>query len=567
MPETQPADVPNDGRARRRRRVVIAAALAVPAVIYVADLIITSGTVPRGVVAAGVPIGGMTLVGAEQRLRAEAAPRTTQPVTVTLDGTNSTIDPTAVGLTVDWARTVAQTGSQPLNPVTRIASYFSESEVGVVSVADDVELTAALQELATTVDQDPVEGSVRFVNDEPIPVDPQPGRQLDTTVAADVVKRDWATGTPVALPLVELPAATTAEDVADAVDDVARPAVSAPVSVLGDGGARGMIATEVIATALSFRAEDGALVPVIDVATITEALRPQLAASEVPGRDAALDFDSGTAVAVPSQDGRGIDYEATLSDLAEVLAESGDREISAVYADQPARFTTADLEALGSVGVIGEFQTGGFAGDSGMNIKRAAAQIDGIVVAPGATFSLNAATNPRTAAAGYVEAGVIENGRPARGFGGGVSQVATTLFNAAYFAGMVDVEHREHSYYIGRYPPGREATVSGEVIDLKFRNDNPTAVQIRTEWTPSSVTVRMLGHERFEVTSSQSARTNPTPPPTVTLPAGEACSSSSGSSGFTITDTRTLIEIGTGQSRTESHTVRYDPAPKVVCGG
>ena len=59
------------------------------------------------------------------------------------------------------------------------------------------------------------------------------------------------------------------------------------------------------------------------------------------------------------------------------------------------------------------------------------------------TFSLNAATNPRTAATGYVEAGIIKNGRPARGMGGGVSQLATTLFNAAYFAGMVDVEHQE----------------------------------------------------------------------------------------------------------------------------
>lgn len=244
-----------------------------------------------------------------------------------------------------------------------------------------------------------------------------------------------------------------------------------------------------------------------------------------------------------------------------------ERTITAVYADQPARFTTADLENLGELGVIGEFQTSGFATDSGRNIRRAAEQINGTVVAPGETFSLNTATNPRNTAAGYVEAGVIQNGRPARGVGGGVSQVATTLFNAAYFAGMVDVEHQEHSFYISRYPAGREATVSGDDIDVKLRNDGPSAVQIRTEWTPSSVTVRLLGGKRFEVTSSQSSRTNATSPSTVSIPPGEQCSASGGSSGFTITDTRTLREISTGESRTESHTVHYDPAPKVVCGG
>ena len=552
---------------RMRRLLVVAAALAVLGFLYVTDLVVTSGAVPRGVTAAGVQIGGMKSDDAEQRLRAEVAPRAAQPVPVTLGVASSEINSTTLGLNVDWKRTVAQTGAQPLNPITRITSFFTEREVGVVSAADDEALTAALVELAPTVDRDPVEGSVRFVDGTPIPVDPQAGQRLDVNAAAEALKRDWATGPAVVLPLVELPASTTATAVADAVNRVARPAVSAPVTVVGSGGTRGTITNEVIASALTFRADAGELVPEINLAAITDALRPQLAASELPGRDAALDFRSGTPVVVPSQDGRGIDYETTLANLLPVLTGSEERTITAVYADQPARFTTADLENLGVTGVIGEFQTSGFASDSGMNIKRAAAQIDGTVVGPGETFSLNFATNPRNAAAGYVEAGVIENGRPARGVGGGVSQVATTLFNAAYFAGMVDVEHQEHSFYISRYPAGREATVSGDDIDMKFRNDGPTAVQIQTEWTPSSVTVRLLGVKRYEVTSSQSSRTNATSPNTVTIPAGQPCSASGGSSGFTITDTRTLREISTGKVRTEAHTVRYDPAPKILCGG
>ncbi|MFA7514391.1 MAG: VanW family protein, partial [Mycolicibacterium vanbaalenii] len=197
----------------------------------------------------------------------------------------------------------------------------------------------------------------------------------------------------------------------------------------------------------------------------------------------------------------------------------------------------------------------------------AAGAIDGIVVAPGETFSLNGATNPRNAANGYVEAGIILNGKPDSGIGGGVSQVATTLFNAAYFAGMELVEHQEHSYYISRYPAGREATVFGDAIDVKFRNDGPTPVQIQTTWTSSAITVQLVGIKRYEVTSAQSPRSAPTSPRTITIPAGESCSASSGAPGFTITDTRTLRDIVTGDTRTESHTVSYDPIPKVVCGG
>ena len=225
----------------------------------------------------------------------------------------------------------------------------------------------------------------------------------------------------------------------------------------------------------------------------------------------------------PSQDGRGVDYDATLKDLLAVLTKTGDeRKITAVYAAQPAKLTTEQLNGLGIIGVIGEFTTGGFAQDSGRNIKRAAEVINGMIVKPGETFSLNGATEPRDAAHGYVEAGIISDGHASRGVGGGVSQVATTLYNAAYFAGMTDVTHKPHSFYISRYPPGREATVFEGAIDLKFSNDSPTGVIIQTAWTPTSLTVRLYGTKRYDVTSATGPRTNPTEPTKVDIPAGAA---------------------------------------------
>ncbi|WP_141280326.1 VanW family protein [Pseudonocardia hydrocarbonoxydans] len=558
---------PKAGRSRRPL-LIGAAVVALLAILYVGDLLLSSGSVPRGVTVAGVAVGGMSLVDAEQELRTEIEPRTTVPVEVTAGEVSTQIDPTTAGLAVDWAGTLDRAGEQPLNPITRITSFFTTRELGVATTVDRAAVDGALGELGPIVDKLPTEGTVRFEGVTPIAVDPVPGQQLDQPAAVEVLARDWASGRPVALPLIVLPALTTPEDVAAAIEEVAGPAVSAPVTVVGENDTEGVLEPAVIAEALTFEpGEAGGLEPVLNPTVITDALDDQLAGSEREAVDASLDFSTNPATVVPSQDGRGVDYDATLDDLLAVLTGTGPREITAVYDDQPAEVTTAELESLGSAGVISEFETGGFAADSGQNIRRAAELINGMVVAPGETFSLDAATGPRTAANGYVEAGIIDNGQPARGIAGGVSQVSTTLFNAAYFAGLTDIEHRAHSFYISRYPPGREATIADGAIDMRFRNDTPTAVLIQTVWTPSSVTVRLLGTKYYEVESLTGPRTDPTSPNTVNVPAGEQCNPSQGAPGFTITDTRRLTDVRTGEVRTDpTRTTRYNPSPRVVCG-
>ncbi|MCW0213567.1 MAG: VanW family protein [Pseudonocardia sp.] len=572
---TPPADPSADGvdgdtpKPKRRRRIlVVAGVVAVLGLLYVGDLVFSTGNVPRGVTVAGLKIGGLSKADATRQLQTEVEPRSSLPVQITAGTVTSQIDPKAAGLAVDYRATIEAAGEQPLNPITRITSFFTDREVGVVNTADERSVTTALEQLAPIVDKEPVEGSVTFEGTTPTAVPPVPGQQLDLRAAVGALERDWATGAPVALPLVARPTITSAEDVQRAIDQFATPAVAAPVTVLGEG-AQATLAPGDIAKALTFKADANAdphLVPDVNIETVTDAVQPQLAATEKPGQDASLDFSSGAPVLVPSQDGRGIDYAATFKDLVPVLTGQGARQITAVYADQPAKITTDQINQLGITGEISSFTTGGFAADSGQNIKRAAEQINGTIVAPGATFSLNQATNPRNASNGYVEAGIIENGHSARGIGGGVSQVATTTYNAAYFAGMVDVEHKEHSFYISRYPAGREATVFDDVIDLRFRNDGPTGVLIQTIWTPSSLTVKMFGTKRYDVTSTTGPRTNPTNPQTITIPKGEACTPSKGAPGFTVTDTKTMRNLQTGEVTNKTRTVRYNPSPIVVCG-
>ncbi len=552
-----------------RRRALLVGGGVIPALalLYLGDLALSSGSVPRGVTVEGVPVGGLAFADAEQTLRAQIEPRTTRPVPVTVGDATSTINAKTAGLAVDWPATIARAEHQPLDPVTRIASFFTTRETGVVTKSDPAALEAALSELKPAFDKPAVEGNVRFEGTTPQPVQPVAGQELDVPAAASALTRDWASGRPVALPLRRIEPTTTSNDVTDVLAKVARPAVAAPITITGENDTSATLAPQDIAAALTFRPDPAAgLVPELNQDAIAKVLRPQLAASETPGRDATLDFTGTIPVVVPSQDGRGVDYPATVKALLPVLTAPAPRQLAAVYGEQPAKLTTEGLSKLGISAIIGEFTTRGFAADSGMNIKRAADQINGTIVQPGATFSLNAATNPRDGAHGYIEAGIIEDGHPARGIGGGVSQVATTLYNAAYFAGMTNVEHKEHSFYISRYPAGREATVFDDLIDLKFRNDNPTAVMIQTVWAPGSITVRIYGTKRYDVTSTTGPRSDPTDPKTVTIPDGEQCTPSKGAPGFTVTDTRTLKDIGTGQARTETRTVRYNPSPIIECG-
>ncbi|WP_051580698.1 VanW family protein [Pseudonocardia acaciae] len=543
--------------------------LAAVALAYGIDLLTSRDQVPRGVIVSGIEIGGMTRADAEQTLRDTIQPGLHRDIPIRAGAVHTSLSPASAGLAVDWAGTVAATGDQPLNPIKRVTSLFTTEDRDVVTNADDTALTEGLDGINTQVHRDPVDGAVRYDGLIPIAVQPANGADLDVPAAAEEIKRSWTSGRTVELPVlsVQPPGHVSDAAIQRTVTEVARQAVAAPVKVLGEGR-DGNLAPAAIAAAVTFGPDGfGGLKPVVDVPKLSETLKPQLAATEKPAKDAGVTLAGDRPVVTPSVDGHGVDYKATFAALPEVLPRADNREIKAVYGEQPAKLTTEQVSQLGIKGVISTFKTGGFAADSGVNIRRAAETINGKILKPGETFSLNNATGPRDAPQGYVPAGIIEHDRPAQGIGGGVSQLATTLYNASYFAGMTDVGHREHSYYISRYPVAREATVFEGAIDLKFRNDLPTGVLIQTIWTPADITVRFWGTKRYEVTSATSPKSNPTPPQTVSIPPGEKCSPSAGGEGFTATDTRTMRDLTTGQTKTSTHTVRYKPSPKVVCAG
>jgi vancomycin resistance protein YoaR len=149
---------------------------------------------------------------------------------------------------------------------------------------------------------------------------------------------------------------------------------------------------------------------------------------------------------------------------------------------------------MGITGVVGSYTTT-YGGTPGRlhNVQLVAQLIDGALVAPGATFSFNGTTGERNADKGFQEAPVIINGELQNGLGGGVCQVSTTVFNAAYEAGLQIDQRTNHELYISHYPTGRDATVNYPDLDLKFTNDTRHWLLLRTFVGSGSLTVNLYG--------------------------------------------------------------------------
>lgn len=171
----------------------------------------------------------------------------------------------------------------------------------------------------------------------------------------------------------------------------------------------------------------------------------------------------------------------------------------------PSRLTYEDggraaVEALGVKELIAEFTTNHSCCESRVtNIHRIADIVRGYLIEPGGRFSINEFVGRRTREKGFVSAGVIESGHFTEDVGGGISQFATTLFNAAFFAGMDFETYQSHSIYISRYPYGREATMSYPSPDLAIRNNSPYAMLLWTSYTGTSITVQVYSTEYFDV--------------------------------------------------------------------
>ena len=530
--------------------------------------------VPRGTTVSGVDIGGMTRADAIAELQEAFGARGAEPIRVEVEGGRSDdVRPDEIGLAIDYTATVDAAGAEESWSPERQWDYFTGGDdIEAIVDVDESLLSERLAALSEGLGVPPKNGRVLFKDGRVSVVNPVPGEAVDTSSAeAAITEAFLGEEDSVELTVTRAEPDIDDGDVREAVDSFANPAVASAVTlVFGDSEVR--LQPKQYAGALSMVPEDGELVPRIDERRITRLVKGATSSGEPV--DATVELVDGKPEVIPAKPGVEFEPDDVIAVFTKLLAAPEGKRTGEVEATvREADFTTKEAKALGIKQKVSEFTTYyPYAEYRNINIGRAAELIDGTILKPGETFSLNDTVGERTAENGFTIGYVISNGVLVKDYGGGVSQMATTTFNAMFFAGLEDIEHKPHSFYIDRYPEGREATVAWPSVDLQFRNDTDYGVLIHATVTPGSysaqgvVTVQMFSTKVWDIESITGERYNYRAPATRYLQTPD-CEAFTGYSGFDVDVTRVFRKHGEDTiDHTEEFHTSYTAADSVVCG-
>lgn len=443
------------------------------------------------------------------------------PVVFTAGGETFALSASQLGVAADWQVAVrnaagAGGGIGPVRGFRRLRARFFGIHASPPVAAYDAAVNYRVDRIVQEVSRGGVDASLVRKGLGVQVVEGRSGRKLDHAAAAAVIVQSLGQlerGALVVLPLTATAPRVGAADLANAARK-ARVALSAPIQ-LAYGETRWRVPRWKIASLLEL--------PVAGATTVTVAGRGaeeylkllSASVSRTP-QDARFEVTATGKIAIrPSAPGLLLDIPATVRAIA-AAAFSADRRKAnlAVRVAAPAR-TTESAKTMGITGVVASYTTtyGGTPGRLN-NVQVVAALIDDTLIQPGGTFSFNGTTGERTVEKGFQEAPVIINGELKSGIGGGICQVSTTVFNAAFDSGLPITARANHALYISHYPLGRDATVNYPDLDLRFVNDTGHWLLLRTFVGTGSLTVNLYGtpvNRRVESTTEPLTVTGPVP--------------------------------------------------------
>lgn len=550
----------------RRWPRVLLVVIAALAVLYAGAAWWLGERVAPGTTVAGVDVGGQSADEAGATLTRALAGQDAAPLTLTSPAGSARLAPRSAGLAVDVPATVSGLTGFTVSPVDLWHHLVGgRAEPAVVSV-DDAAFARALEGARRTLDAAPKEGSLSIAGGTVAYVAPVAGSSTDLAGTLAAVRRWWPAQDSVEVVAAASGPAVLASELERVRDEFAAVAVSSPITVqAGDTSFR--ISTGNLASAVVIApGRDGTIIPRADDAKLRALVhKAALAAgAEVPARDAVVTFRGLKPTVTPQVAGVALDDAAISSAVWKAI--STDQRTATVSTTQVApTFTTESATKTLPTGVISTFTTKfPCCAPRVKNIQRGASVVDGTYVLPGQQFSLNDVLGDTTTKeSGYIEAGIIRYGRAATSYGGGLSQVSTTVFNAAFFSGMRLDAWTPHSYWISRYPEGREATISYPDLQHQWTNTTKGGVLVKASTTGTSITVTFYGRKTFDVSATKSARYHVTKPKVI-VDDDPKCLPQNPVDGFTVDVGRIIKQNGTVVKR-ETYTTKYIPEDDVTC--
>ncbi len=454
-----------------------------------------------------LPVGGQTPEEAWPAIEDYLRLREPRIVLVGPDGQRWSFSPADLGLSVDREATLLRlsTPGHDLDQVAalnaRLDLLLTPQVLSPVYSWEPVQAQVHLAMIAAEVAQPSRSARILLTGDTLTLLPGVTGRRVSVTETLALVEPALSQHDLVELLLpVEIlnPEVTDAE--AARALNVAQAILEAPLTLLvpdprdGDPGPW-VLSPQTLSTMLHIETREDRVAVNLDETALTEYLNVLAAALRRAPEDAQFRFDSVSGQLVPitqSTPGRELNVEETLARIQTMLP-TGQHFIplllESVEPQYPAYISAADLGIRELVGV-GESYFTGSSSARDRNIRLGAAQFQGVIVAPGETFSFNEHLGEISVERGYDESYVIIGNRTVMGVGGGICQVTTTAFRAAYNAGYPIIERWPHAYRVsyyelGGFGPGFDATVYSPIVDFRFINDTPHHLLIETEVVPA----------------------------------------------------------------------------------
>jgi vancomycin resistance protein YoaR len=380
--------------------------------------------------------------------------------------------------------------------------------VSPVIVFDQIAANTYLRQVAAQIDRPVVDATVRVEGLEAVTTPSQIGREVDIPATIDALGALVTTleSGEVEVAVVETPPlVVSTEEVAAQIDAILADKLEVYIEdAYPDDPGPWLASREALADMLLLElipSEDGQTAA-YDIRLNEDQLRaflePRALELERAPVNARFDFDESTgtlAVLSDSQPGRELDIPATIQLINQMTVGGEHRVPLAFKTSDPAIPDTATAEELGIKEMVASATTYYYGSSNARrtNIATSASRFHGLVIEPGQEFSFNHYLGEVTGETGYEESMIIYNGRTIRGVGGGVCQVSTTAFQAAFYAGFPITERHPHGYWVGYYDSGEgkglDATVYAPLVDLKFINDLSRHLLIETSTNAANSTL------------------------------------------------------------------------------
>jgi vancomycin resistance protein YoaR len=464
--------------------------------------------IAAGVRVAGVNVGGLTASQATGKLERQADAVSQVPVVFTAAGHTWRLRPANLGVEADWhaaVRLALQQGDGlgPFRGLRRIGVRVLGADVSPPTRVTERSLDYELGRMSRAIDSRHRDAAIVLHGLRAKMVGGSTGRVLDREAAGTTLVQALAglrRGGHVDLPVGIDKPSVGAADLQPVLAQVRR-ALSRPVR-MNLGAASWWLPKRQLAAILALP-HDGARKLEIGGPGAKRYFKRLGHGINRPAQNASFNvLESGRVAVVPAKLGRVISLRPTERSILAAALSPAARNARVVVTGQPPDRTTGEARAMGITTRVGRYETI-YGGDSNRihNVQLVARLVDRKLIAPGSTFSFNQTTGARTADKGFLEAPVIINGELQTGLGGGVCQVSTTVFNAAYEAGLKITSRTNHALYISHYPQGRDATVNYPDVDLQFVNDTDRWLLLRTFVGSSSLVVDLYGaplHRRVE---------------------------------------------------------------------